>query len=266
MDSTKSPSSNNLENNNNKNNSNNKHDINQKEKNTDVDNDGNSALHSKELLDLITGANFKSAKAKTDILRLLENMLKQKTSIETLGKDMKCNNRTINQRPKTNNQKKDDMSRRKFKQMATNFAELQFSSSFSDKMMQESEPTYSHFIGCLDGLSRNFQSNNTPNPDEDIGKTKARKIQKLLFWLPQDANKSEFAKYLWLCADDIDNGSNVNSKIYQDIDGIDPYHNAIYGKDAEGSLLTRINASVVAAGNEEKKNESGNKTAKKAAV
>ena len=42
--------------------------------------------------------------------------------------------------------------------------------------------------------------------------------------------------------------------------------NAIYGKDAEGSLLTRTNDSVVAAGNEEKKNESGNKTTKKAAV
>ena len=130
------------------------------------------------------------------MLRFLENMIKPKTSTETLGKDMKCNNRNINQRPKTNNQKKDVMSRRKFKQMATNYAELQFSSSFGDKMKQESEPTHSHFIGCLDGLSRNFRSNNAPNPDEDIGKTRARKIQKLLFWLPQDANKSEFAKYL----------------------------------------------------------------------
>ena len=133
-------------------------------------------------------------------------------------------------------------------------------------MMQESEPTHSHFIGFLDGLSRNFRNNNDPNPDEDIGKTKARKIPKLLFWLPQDANKSEFAKYLRLCVDDIDNGSNINSKIYQDIDGIDPYHNAIYGKDAEGSILTRIDASVVAAGNAEKKNETGNETAKKTAV
>jgi len=77
-----------------------------------------------------------------------------------------------------------------------------------------------------------------------------------LFWLPQDANKSEFAKYLQLCAYDIDNGSNINSKIYQDIDSIDPYYNAIYGKDAERSLLTRIDASVVAAGNKEKKNKS----------
>ena len=102
--------------------------------------------------------------------------------------------------------------------------------------------------------------------DEDIIKTKARKIPKLLFWLPQDAIKSEFAKYLRLCSDDIDNGSNINSEIYQDTDCIDPYHNAIYGKDAEGSLLTWIYASVVAAGNEEKKNESGNKTAEKAAV
>ena len=150
--------------------------------------------------------------------------------------------------------------------MAIHFAELQFSSSFGDKVIQESEPTHSHFISFLYGLSRNFRNNNAPNPDEDIGKTKARKISKLLFWLPQDAIKSEFAKYLRLCADDIDNGSNINSEIYQDIDGMNPYHNAIYGNDAEGSLLTRIDASIVAAGNEGKKNESGNRTGKKAAV
>ena len=155
QDSTESTST--LKNSNNKNNSNNKHDINQKEKITDVDNDGNGALHSKELSDLIAGANFKSAEAKTDMLRLLENMIKPKTSTEPLGKDMKYNNRNINQRPKTNNQKKDVMSRRKFKQMATNYAELQFSSSFGDKMMQESEPTHSHFIGCLDGCREIFE-------------------------------------------------------------------------------------------------------------
>ena len=123
------------------------------------------------------------------MLRFFENMIKLKTSTETLRKEMKYSNRNINQRPKTNNQKKDVMSRRKFKQMATNYAKLQFSFSFGDKMKQESEPTHSHFIGCLDGLSRSFQSNNPPNPDEDIGKTKARKIPKLLFWLPQDAKK-----------------------------------------------------------------------------
>ena len=87
QDSTESIST--LKNSNNKNNSNNKHDINQKENITDVDNDGNGALHSKELLDLIAGATFKLAEAKTDMLRFLENMIKQKSSIETPGKEMK---------------------------------------------------------------------------------------------------------------------------------------------------------------------------------
>ena len=131
------------------------------------------------------------------------------------------------------------MVRRKFRQMAANYAKLQFVSSVGDKMKQESEPTYNHFIGCLDGLSRRFANNNTRNPKEDVGKSKARKDQKIIFWLPQVASNTKFAKYLQLCAND--------SKIYQDIYGIDPYHNTIYGKDAEGILLTRIDDSVVAA-------------------
>ena len=63
-------------------------------------------------------------------------------------------------------------------------------------MKQESEPIHNHFIGCLDGFSRNFACNNAPNPEEDVGKSKARKNQKLIFWLPQDASKIEFTKYL----------------------------------------------------------------------
>ena len=146
----------------------------------------------------------------------------------------------------TNNQEKDVMSRRKSKQAAASFAKLQFGSSFVDKKKEENEPTHNHFISCLDGLLRNFTSNNESNPNEDVGKSKAWKKQKLILWLPQNASKIEFAKYLRLCADDIDNGTSFNSKIYQDIYGIDSYHNAIYGKDAEGSLLTRIDGSVVA--------------------
>ena len=124
--------------------------------------------------------------------------------------------------------------------MAAYYAKLQFGSSFGDKMKQVDKPTHNHFIGCLDGLLRNCASNNARNPKDHVGKSKARKDQKLIFWLPQDASKTEFAKYLQLCADDIDNGTNLHSKIYQDIYGINPYHNDIYGKDAEGSLLTRI--------------------------
>ena len=146
--------------------------------------------------------------------------------------------------------------------MAANYAKLQFVSSV--EMKQESEPTHNHFIGCLDGLSRNSASNNAPNPEEDVGKSKTRKDKKLIFWLPQDASKTESAKYLRLCANDIDNGTNLYSEIYQDIYGIDPYHTAIYGKDAEGSLLTRINGSIVAARKKEKNKP--DETTKRAAV
>ena len=82
-------------------------------------------------------------------------------------------------------------------------------------------------------------------PNKTLGKPKLGRIRNLSL-VATNACKTEFAKYLWLCANDIDNCTNLNSEIYQDIYSIDPYHNTIYGKDAEGSLLTRIDGSVVA--------------------
>ena len=73
---------------------------------------------------MVTGATFKWDELKIDMLRYLENISKAKTSKNTFVENNIGNNRNINQRPNTNNQKKDVMARRKFKQMAANFAKL----------------------------------------------------------------------------------------------------------------------------------------------